>query len=609
MASFSRVHAPEAAPQMLELMLTSKAPRMARAWLDEHLTHTVAGLMPVAAGRGKLADAAVEYLRALRRKGGEALITATLERTAPDVAERAREVIYQATEEDLPALDEGSTPAWLSEALAAAPAKKANPPAWVSPQDLPSIRLGEARLSDAQVKALLTALTQSKLEEPQPLVAALREHGDRASLDNFVWRLFERWLAEGGPSKDKWGMFALGLLGSDVSALKLTPMIRQWPGESQHQRAVLGLECLRAIGTDTALMQINGIAQKVPFKGIKTKAGECMEAVAADRGLSRAQLEDRIVPDCDLDERGSRTFDFGPRQFRFVLGEGMKPMVKEADGKLRTDLPKPNAKDDSALANAAVEEWKLLKKTVAQVAKVQAVRLEQAMVTGRRWPREEFELLLVRHPLMTNLVRLLVWGGYDEQGALSGTFRVTEDLTYGSSADEEASLDGYVEVGVVHPFHLSAKERAAWGELFADYELTPPFTQLGRPILQLELSERDQTELKRFANAKVAPQTLVFTLEKLDWQRGLPEDGGVFYSHSKPFYGANITAVVQYEGVPVGYMEGWDDQSIEKCFFIPGIWKPDWYTDHKNLIPLGEVDPVVISEVLSDLSGIAAKAK
>jgi len=29
---------------------------------------------------------------------------------------------------------------------------------------------------------------------------------------------------------------ALGLLGSDDTALKLTPLVRAWPGESQHQR-------------------------------------------------------------------------------------------------------------------------------------------------------------------------------------------------------------------------------------------------------------------------------------------------------------------------------------------------------------------------------------
>ena len=44
--------------------------------------------------------------------------------------------------------------------------------------------------------------------------------------------------------------------------------------------------------------------------------------------------------------------------------------------------------------------------------KIQAERLEQSMVTGRRWKVKDFELLLMKHPLMFNLVRLMVWGGF-----------------------------------------------------------------------------------------------------------------------------------------------------------------------------------------------------
>ena len=116
---------------------------------------------------------------------------------------------------------------------------------------------------------------------------------------------------------------------------------------------MFGLECLRAIGTDGAMMRLNGIAQKISFKGLKTKAAEMMEAIARDRKMTRAQLEDRIIPDCGLDERGSRVFDFGPRQFAFVLGSEMKPMVRDAEGKLKPDLPKPGVKDDPALSAAA----------------------------------------------------------------------------------------------------------------------------------------------------------------------------------------------------------------------------------------------------------------
>src|SRR5206468_1207486 len=70
------VKAPEAAPHLLELRLSSKAPQPARRWLDEQVGNAVAGLLPVAAGRGKLAEAALDYLREAKRKGFAAFIEA-----------------------------------------------------------------------------------------------------------------------------------------------------------------------------------------------------------------------------------------------------------------------------------------------------------------------------------------------------------------------------------------------------------------------------------------------------------------------------------------------------------------------------------------------------
>jgi hypothetical protein len=232
------------------------------------------------------------------------------------------------------------------------------------------------------------------------------------------------------------------------------------------------------------------------------------------------------------------------------------------------------------------------------------------MVSGRRWSYDEFENLLVRHPLMTNLVCLLVWGGYDSEGQLIRTFRVTEDRTYADADDETIELEGIAEVGIIHPLHLSETERSLWGELLSDYEIVPPFLQLGRTIYSLKSEEATAKEITRFADIKIPAVSLVGTLEKLGWARGIPEDGGVFHEHSKPFYGANITAVVQYDdGVPVGYMVDWNDQTIECCFFVRGIYTAQMYPAHQNAVPLGELDPVVISEVLSDLNALAAKGK
>ncbi|HEX6289513.1 MAG TPA: WGR and DUF4132 domain-containing protein [Herpetosiphonaceae bacterium] len=603
--------APEVAPVMLALQQSSKAPQIARAWLEEHPAHAIAGLLPLADGHGLQAEAAVDLLQRFARHGYEALIDEALARMPEDVVARLRAAVIDSSQPQQVPFDDQTTPGWLSEALQAQPSlRSVKLPDWAHPSDLPPVIVGQHTLSATQADALLRALQRSKLDAPHPLVVALKQHAAQSALDSFAWSLFDLWRSNGAPSKENWAFFALGWLGGDTTALKLAPLIRIWPGESQHQRAVNGLECLRLIGSDTALMQINGIAQKVKFKGLQQRAAECMERIATDRGLSRAQLEDRIVPDCDLDARGERVFDFGPRQFRFVLGPEMKPMVRDPQGKLKPTPPAPNAKDDAEKAAQAVADWKLLKKQVAEVAGVQAVRLEQAMVTGRRWSRAEFETLLVRHPLMTHLVRTLIWGAFDAAGALSATFRVTEDQTYADPADDTFDLAPDASVGIVHPLHLPAEARAAWGEILSDYEIVQPFPQLGRPIQRLEPDELPKTEITRFNALTISAAALVFGLDKLGWVRDMPADGGGFSGHSKPFDQANLTAVVQYrEGVAVGWIVDAPDQQIEYVAFVPGIRAPEYWPNYNDRLPLTEIDPVVLSEVLNDMLVLAAKAK
>jgi predicted DNA-binding WGR domain protein len=608
MEVFCLVKAPEAAPHMMELKLNSKVPMLARQWLDGYPGNAIAGLIPTAAGRGKLAEAALDYLREAKRRGHAGFIEEQLKSAAPEIAARIRQEVLERVEIVHEPLDDAATPAWLQTALKSA-GKFSALPSWVSLTNLPPLLIGERRLNDSQVSAVLSALRQSPLEAPAELVKAIKEHIDPAIRDAFVWKLFEIWLNEGAPSKEKWALLAVGHLGGDSSALKLTPLLRAWPGESQHQRAVTGLECLRAIGSDTTLMQLNGIAQKLKFQGLKKKAQEFMEAIAKDRGMSRAQLEDRIVPDLDLDERGTRVFDFGPRQFTVVLDADLKPMVRDDAGKLKSDLPKPGAKDDAAKANAALADWKILKKQLREAIKVQAYRLEQAMVTGRRWSIQEFEQLLVRHPLMINLVRRLVWGGYDKKGKLVRTFRITEERDYADSQDEKATLDGLATVGIVHPLHLSEDERSAWGQVFGDYEIISPFPQLGRPVFALETEEMKGREIKRFGDVKIPPTALMGTLEKLGWTRGTPMDAGIVSEHWKPFPSAGVVAAIEYEeGVPIGYMEGWDDQRLRRCYFIAGDREPDWF-DAAKAVPLSQIDPVVVREVLADLTTLASKGK
>ena len=423
---------------------------------------------------------------------------------------------------------------------------------------------------------------------------------------------------EGAPFKEKWGMFALGLLGSDAIALKLTPLIRTWPGESQHPRAVLGLECLRTMGTDTALMQINGIAQKIKFKGLQQRAQDCMQAIACDRHLTPEQLEDRIIPDCGLDSQGHRVFDFGSRQFRFALGPDLKPLVRDDKGKLHSSLPKLGAKDDAVLATQATADWKLMKKQIGEVVKIQSVRLEQAMLTERHWQANEFQTLLQQHPLMTHLVRRLVWGGYDADAKLIGSFRVAEDQTLADAADEEIEPTNIVTVGIVHPLHLNPEVKANWGQTLSDYEIIPPFPQIDRDTYTLQPEEVEVEEIKRFQSVQIPGITLARMMDR-GWLRGASPSGSVDYRvHYKYFVKANVTAVVgEYEYMLVVQSSIEGDEALDGCCFLVGEHIPDEYPAPGSRynscltkrLSLGEVSLLTLSEVLRDLTAIAAQKK
>ena len=274
-----------------------------------------------------------------------------------------------------------------------------------------------------------------------------------------------------------------------------------------------------------------------------------------------------------------------------MLKPDLKPGVRDEAGKLRSDLPKPAKQDDAAKAEQAIADWKMLKKSLREAVKIQIPRLEQAMVTGRRWTLDQFDRLLVRHPLMINFVRTLLWGGYDKKGKLAGTFRVTEEQDYADTRDEPCDVSKFSDVGIVHPLNLTDRDASAWGEVFSDYEIASPFPQIGRANVRPGKRERKNRSNSNGSTTPRFPPPLWWVLWT-DWDGRAVCPRTEAYSMSIPsrFYGANVTAVLGYEiGVPIGYMEGWEDQKLTECFFLSGIYTPQMYPRHEKSLTLGKV--------------------
>jgi hypothetical protein len=442
-------------------------------------------------------------------------------------------------------------------------------------------------------------LAISRLDATYAGVARVKAMTTTASQSELAWELFSSWNVAGAPSKEGWAFTAMGLLGEDECARRITPLIRTWPGESQHQRAVTGLDVLATIGSDVALMHLHGIAQKLKFKGLQEKAREKIDQIAEARGLSADELADRLVPDLGLDDDGSLTLDFGPRRFRVVFDEALKPQVKEEGGKVLSDLPKPRKDDDADKSAAAVETWKALKKDAKTIAQQQVLRLELAMCARRRWSPDVFQRFLVEHPLVRHLVLRLAWGAYDASGGLLSVFRVAEDGTFASVDDDAFSLPGGASVGVAHTLETRPEDEAKLAQVFGDYELLQPFTQLGRETYRLTDEETQKGTVERWKGKKV-PTGKVLGLEARGWRRGQPQDGGHIGWVEKTV-GDHTYSIDLEPGIAVGDVSMFPEQEV--LGLGAGV---DFRWRKGAGRSLASVDPIVMSELIRDIEKMLA---
>ncbi|GAA3126200.1 MolR family transcriptional regulator [Streptosporangium carneum] len=553
--------APEIAVLMAEWLTRLKSVRAtALSWLARHPGAAARALVPAALGKPGPA----------RRQAEQALLAL--------VAGGNRDAVAQAAAGYGPAAEAAIAGLLAADPLDVLPGKIPAVPDWADPAILTRVQLrgGAGALPIEAARHVMTMLAISRPGDPYAGISLVKEACDSRSLADFAWALFQRWQAAGYPSKESWMMDALALLGDDETVRRLTPLIRTWPGEGGHSRAVTGLDILAALGSEVALMHLHGIAEKVKFSGLKNRARQKMAEVAAELGLETQELADRLVPDFGLAADGSLTLDYGARKFVVGFDEQLKPYVVDSGGKRLKSLPKPGVKDDAEPASAAYRRFAGLKKDVRTAASDNIRRLEQAMVDRRRWSVEDFTRLFVGHPLLWHIVRRLVWGYYDSSGDLLGALRVAEDRSFADVEDETLTLPGDAVIGVAHPLEL-AETLSAWAEVFADYEILQPFPQLGREV-HTSVEDFDPNLFTKI------PTGRVLGLERGAWRRGDPQDAGWQGWIERDLPGGRTFTVSLDPGVSVGYIEMEEEQTL-----------------HLSKQDFDGLDPITASEIMREL--------
>jgi len=565
------------------------------SWLRRHPEDAVRGLVPTALGKpGKLRQNTVEALRWLEADGID-VVTITQQTYGDEAATAAKEVLADRGIETYPRTIP-QAPIWARAAL------------------LAEIRLKDGRtpLPRSAAQAVLEMLMFSKADAPYPGLEIVRELCDAASLAEFVWSLAQTWELAGGDDQDRWVVGALGVFGDQTTVARLEELIRAWHRQAKPENVRDGLDALAAIGGDRALTALHGFAGRSWNMTLKRKARTTFEDVAESLDLTADRLADRLVPTSGLTAEGTVRLDYGRRCFDVSFDDFLRPVVADEAGTVLRALPKPGKRDDAELAAASYKRFTTLKKQVQDGAQEQAARMEKAMLQRRRWIPEEFAEYVVRHLVLGRIARRLVWGVYAEDGALLGSFRIAEDLSFADVDDAHYEAPESALIGVAHPVDLGLA-LARWSEVFSDYELLQPFEQLGRPPLALDAEERAG---KRMVRPYISPDAVAGTaavyeirfgatkfeaLAARGWQRGPIGAGRLWSRLLRPVGDGTWMVMELVPGLEAGAVALSPYQAITAVWLSTTGDDPDF---ERHALPLAGLDEGFAAAVLRDLEEV-----
>ncbi|GAB4207601.1 MAG: hypothetical protein OHK0022_36080 [Roseiflexaceae bacterium] len=412
-----------------------------------------------------------------------------------------------------------------------------------------------------------------------PATDALREHTTRTLL----YRLGEH----------------LGLRG-EPEAAALEAQIREYVSRSRmdwrNKLVTINDAAPALFGAEPVLRALSDIVARHAFWRARDAAA-LLELYAAARGLTRRQLEDQIIPHCGL----GAAIDYGPRRFTLVLGERYTPLLRESGRRVRTARPHPRRSDDPLLVERATADWKTYRRMLVLESRVQSARLERAMLDGWRWTPAEFAALLA-HPLLAELARRLIWGGYGPDGALLECFSLADQLSPVNEDYAPVRLERFAAIGLPHPVHVAPARRLGWIELLSDFHTVALFPQGGRAVYELSEAERAGDKLMRFAGAKLNPQIFFARLSNFSWQIGQNDE--TIYA-MRVFEGANVTVLAEF-----GFEDNYQHAVISNCFFASGLLDVTSLTEENTPppppLPLHTIDPVALSETLAALTTLTS---
>ncbi len=356
-------------------------------------------------------------------------------------------------------------------------------PVYWTPTDFPPILLKNdpsKKLPIELYEDIGLMLKFSPPGEPYVGLEQLQEIADELSLSQFVWALFEAWIAHGCDYKEDWVFRAVSLFGGASVVERLPGLLMDWIADSR--KYLIGETLIRSLSkrANDSMLQVLWRVHHGGRSEARHLANYKLKEVLKLHNIEDLEpAMDRRVPTLGLQPNHT-----------LKLGEH-KDLRVWFDQNLEPHLPRGTELESDVLEL----RWTRLQQLGAHHGRFVGRRMEYALRTFRRWPPGEWQKHICQHPLTGLVASNLLWGlfkapsntaQFDE---LHIAFRIDEEGNLVDLQDEPVTLDETYTVGLVHPLDLSAQELKAWTQIFADYEIIQPFSQLARLTYTEDIDE------------------------------------------------------------------------------------------------------------------------
>lgn len=269
--------------------------------------------------------------------------------------------------------------------------------------------------------------------------------------------------------------------------------------------------------------QLSGLAQRVRYDTAQRLIEEALIRAAAKAGVSREQLEEMSISDCGLSTDGARTEHFGEYSVRIAIEETTSVEVtwSDAQGKTLKGVP-------AFVKEHHADEWKELQRSVKEVEKTlsaQRVRIETLLLTQRAISIDTLMNCYLRHPLLADMSRRLIWQ-FDSGPGIWFQGRVVDTV--------EHEIDFSIEQSarLWHPATSDVQTIFHWRCWLEDHAIRQPFKQAHREVYLITDAEREtRFYSNRFAAHILRQHQFASLCEERGWTFRLM---GQWDSHNTP---------------------------------------------------------------------------